>query len=88
MDKKVNIGDRVVLNPNCGFNIGSANPEHGTEYACEGTVKSITSNTRLQIRVLWDNGRTNGYNSTNLTVIDRGKDNPNISFRLKKERGK
>ena len=88
MDRKVNVGDRVVLDKNCGYRLGRGNPEHGTRYACEGTVRSVTVNMRLPIRVSWDNGRSNGYHPTNLTVISRGKDNPNISFRLKKEGSK
>ncbi len=88
MDRKVNIRDRVVLNPRCGYTLGSGNPEYGSEYACEGTVESIVIGKSLPVRVLWDNGRSNGYNFTNLTIIGKGKDNPNVSFRLKKESGK
>ncbi len=85
MDRKINVGDRVLLNPRCGFTIGRGNPEHGSKYACTGTVKLVNGKS-LPIRVAWDNGRENGYGPANLTVIGKGKDNPNTSFRLKKER--
>jgi hypothetical protein len=88
MDREVNIRDRVILNPRCGYTLGEGNPEYGSEYSCEGTVESIVIGKSLPVRVLWDNGSSNGYNFTNLTVIGKGKDNPNVSFRLKKERGK
>ena len=88
MDRKVNIGDRVILKSNCGFTLGRGNPEQKSKYACEGTVEELPNPKQtLSIRVLWDNGHPNGYRPRDLIVIGKCKDNPNMSFRLKKEKG-
>lgn len=56
-------GDRVILLPNTTHSIGKYNPAKDSEFFCEGTVKSISVSGSL--RVNWDNGTHNFYESKN-----------------------
>ena len=62
-----NIGDRVILKSGIcyrqGYSLNSANPEQGSEYACEGTVTSSYPD------VLWDNGKKNIYDNGDLEKV-------------------
>ncbi len=83
---KIEVHSRVILHKG-EFNPGRTNPAWGGEYACEGTVRSIRGGyDKLPIFVLWDNGFGNSYNHHHLLQVEDSKNNPNLSFRLKKAR--
>lgn len=56
-------GDRVILLSHTTHSTGKYNPAKGSEFFCEGTVKSISVSGSL--RVNWDNGTHNFYESKN-----------------------
>jgi len=86
--RKIEAHSRVIL-LECRFATRENNPTWGSKYACEGTVLSVDSSdasTLLPIRVLWDNGLTNGYAHEHLVQVESDKKNPNLSFKLNKMR--
>jgi hypothetical protein len=64
-------GDRVKLADKKGRYIPHhSNPTIGSDYECSGTIREIrpyiTNKNYRQFVVIWDNGKTNGYNEHDL----------------------
>lgn len=79
-----NYSDRVYYTSG-KHGAASNNPLVGTKYECAGTIYEVDN--QHHIRVEWDNGRRNSYDHHDLihaTDSSLGKQNPNLTFRMKK----
>ena len=76
------IGDRVYY-VSGKYGQASNNPLKGSEYECQGTIKEISA--RLcSVIGLRDNDYSNGYEETDLQMVQTGACDPNKAFEAKK----
>jgi hypothetical protein len=61
---------RVILEkPAPNYFINDANPARGSKFFCEGSIINVYRD-QDGVSVRWDNGKTNGYKSGELALID------------------
>ncbi len=65
---EINVRDRVILTSRI-YGITKQNPVYGTSYSCKGIVTSIGGRPGDSIKVAWDNGTTNIYDSGALSTV-------------------